>query len=165
MNRSRVPSRIATACLFRPDQPLTHRCKLIPEALVRCPLSLDQEQTRFAQLCDYGAFLVKNVRTPFFSFDFSTVFTLLRATRLKSKWMGTRSSKHDGGKTTETGGSDPTFSAFSRPKSFVGSLPPVGSEKPSHTATPHHEHRDAHKSCSRARTPGPQEGGRSQCQS
>jgi hypothetical protein len=30
------------------------------------------------------------------------------------------------GKTTKTGGSDPTFWAFSRPKSFSGSLPPCG---------------------------------------
>jgi hypothetical protein len=36
-------------------------------------------------------------------------------------------------KKAKTGGSDPTFSAFSRPKSFVGSLPPVDSDKPSHT--------------------------------
>jgi hypothetical protein len=31
-----------------------------------------------------------------------------------------------GGKPTKTGGSDPTFWASSRPKSFSGSLPPCG---------------------------------------
>jgi hypothetical protein len=34
--------------------------------------------------------------------------------------------KSSSGKTTKTGGSDPTFWASSRPKSFSGSLPPCG---------------------------------------
>jgi hypothetical protein len=37
-----------------------------------------------------------------------------------------RESESHRGKNTKTGGSDPTFSAFSRPKSSVRSLPPGG---------------------------------------
>ena len=48
------------------------------------------------------------------------VFTLWPGIPMKDKAMAEGKLKSSGGKTTKTGGSDPTFSAFSRPKSAWG---------------------------------------------
>jgi hypothetical protein len=54
------------------------------------------------------------------------VFTLWRRIFRQDAQIPEPKTKSSGGKTTKTGGSDPTFRAFSRPKSFLGSLPPCG---------------------------------------
>jgi hypothetical protein len=54
------------------------------------------------------------------------VFTLWQRISRKEMEMLEPEFKSSDGKTTKTGGSDPTFLAFSRPKSFSGSLPPYG---------------------------------------
>ena|ERR1700737_1448889 len=63
---------------------------------------------------------VKNVRNSFCTPVFSKSFTLVRCNCLKETPMENLASKRPGGKNTKTGGSDPTFSAFSRPKSSWG---------------------------------------------
>ena len=45
------------------------------------------------------------------------VFTMWPGMPMKDKAIAEAKPKSSGGKTTKTGGSDPTFSAFSRPKS------------------------------------------------
>jgi hypothetical protein len=48
------------------------------------------------------------------------VFTSWPSMPVKKKAIAEAKPKSSGGKTTKTGGSDPTFSAFSRPKSAWG---------------------------------------------
>jgi hypothetical protein len=69
---------------------------------------------------------MKNVRTTHFSFVFSKFFTLWREQFLCG--VGDREpvqAKVTVEKTPKTGGSDPTFSAFSRPKSSWGRSRPA----------------------------------------
>jgi len=54
------------------------------------------------------------------------VFTLWQRIFRLERQIPEGKTKSSGGKTTKTGGSDPTFRAFSRPKSVSGSLPPSG---------------------------------------
>jgi hypothetical protein len=102
-------------------------------------LSLDREQRSRAWLREYRGLVVKNVRIPLFTVVCTKVFTLSPPKILKDRNFRNRNFKSSGGQTTETGGSDPTFSAFSRPKKFSGSLPPVGSDQAAHTTDPHHQ--------------------------
>ena len=125
MNKPRVLIRIAAAGPFRSKQTLTRPCQLVPGAVLLSALSITQEQTCRARLRDYCGFLVKNVRISLFNLVFTQVFTLAPRKVLNERNIRSRNFKSSGRKTTKTGGSDPTFSAFSRPKSFVGSLPPV----------------------------------------
>jgi hypothetical protein len=119
MNKPQLPIRIATTIPVSAEQTLTLLCQLVPGAVV---LSPNDEQPCLARLRD---FLVKNVRiSPFTSF-FTEVFTLSPPKILRQRNIQSRNFKSDGRKTTKTGGSDPTFSAFSRPKSSWGcSRPP-----------------------------------------
>ncbi len=69
---------------------------------------------------------MKSVSFSLFKPFCTKVFTLMSAyaaERQCDAWR--RNSKSSGIETTKTGGSDPTFSAFSRPKSAWGSLPPL----------------------------------------
>jgi hypothetical protein len=64
---------------------------------------------------------VKSVIFSLFNSSCTTVFTLVSAHAAeKTMRCLERNSKSSGIETTETGGSDPTFSAFSRPKSAWG---------------------------------------------
>jgi hypothetical protein len=64
---------------------------------------------------------VKKVKTAHFSFPFSSFFTLWREQFVSGVRDGKRSeSESHRGKNSKSGGSDPTFSAFSRPKSSWG---------------------------------------------
>jgi len=64
---------------------------------------------------------VKKVRTTHSTFVFTCFFTLWREQFLLGESDAERNaSKSHRGKNTKTGGSDPTFSAFSRPKSAWG---------------------------------------------
>jgi hypothetical protein len=133
MNKPRVLIRIATARPLRPEQALTRLCELMPGAVLLSALSLTQEPTCRARLRGHCGVLVKNVRISLFNLVFTQVFTLSPRKVLNERNIRSRNFKSSGGKTTETGGSDPTFSAFSRPKSFVGSLPPVLCATQNHT--------------------------------
>ena len=69
---------------------------------------------------------LKKVGITYFSFVFSIFFSLGCA-YVSGKRGNKRheNEKSDTERKTRLGGSDPTFSALSRPKEFVGSLPPV----------------------------------------
>jgi hypothetical protein len=72
---------------------------------------------------------VKNVRLTFCTFVFNKFCTLWREhLPAVEPHRGKPQEKTRRGKNTKSGGSgsDPTFSATSRPKSFWGSLPPAG---------------------------------------
>jgi hypothetical protein len=125
MNKPRVLIRNATARCFRSELTLTAPFQPVPRAVLRSAFSLAHEQTCRARLRDYGGFLVKNVRTPLCNLVCTQVFTFSMPKLLGERNIRSWNFKSSGRKTTKTGGSDPTFSAFSRPKSFVGSLPPV----------------------------------------
>ena len=125
MNKPPVLIRTATVRRFRSEQTLTRPFRLAPGAVLLSAVSLTQEHTCLARPRDYCGVLVKNVRISLFNLVFTKVFTLSPSKVLREKNIRSRNFKSSGGKTTKTGGSDPTFSAFSRPKSFVGSLPPV----------------------------------------
>jgi hypothetical protein len=140
MNNPRVPTRIATASPFRSDETLTHLCKLLPEAVLRSTLSLAQEQARLARLRAYCAFLVKNVRISLFNVVCTKVFTFSPPKVLRERNIRSRNVKSSGVQTTKKGGSDPTFSAFSRPKKFRGVAPARHSEKSRHTPYTHQQH-------------------------
>jgi hypothetical protein len=59
------------------------------------------------------------------TFGIASVFTATQAQALGCRRNSEAAeSKSRRGKNSQTGGSDPTFSASSRPKSIVGSLPP-----------------------------------------
>jgi len=76
---------------------------------------------------------VRNARISLFNVICTKVFTFYPSKALRERNIRIGKFKTSGAQTGKTGGSDPTFSAFSRPKSFMGSLPPVGSDEPSHT--------------------------------
>ena len=63
---------------------------------------------------------MKNVNMTLFTSFFTRIFTLWLRLLLEHKAMPETKPKSSRGKTTKTGGSDPTFSAFSRPKSSWG---------------------------------------------
>ena len=68
---------------------------------------------------------VKTVKNTSCSSFFSHLFTISSEYFLGTAGDAKRAeSKSSSEQNTKSGGSDPTFSAFSRPKSFVGSLPP-----------------------------------------
>ena len=71
---------------------------------------------------------VKNVRNSLCILDCSASFTLVRRNYLNEKAIETSTSKMPGGKNFKTGGSAPTFLAFSRPKSFRGRSRPLLAE-------------------------------------
>jgi hypothetical protein len=125
MNNPRVLIRIAAVRRFGSEQILTRPFRLAPGSVVLSAVSLTQEQTCLARPRDYCGVLVKNVRISLCNLVWTKVFTLSLSKALREKNIRSGNFKSSGGKTTKTGGSDPTFSAFSRPKSFVGSLPPV----------------------------------------
>jgi hypothetical protein len=63
---------------------------------------------------------VKNVNLTLCNRSCTKVFTLWPRMHLQDQAMPAAKLKSSGRKTTKTGGSDPTFSAFSRPKSSWG---------------------------------------------
>jgi hypothetical protein len=63
---------------------------------------------------------VKKVNMTLFTSFFTQVFTPWPRMPVEGKAMPETKPKSSSGKTTKTGGSDPTFSAFSRPKSAWG---------------------------------------------
>jgi hypothetical protein len=67
---------------------------------------------------------VKKVILTLCNLSCTKVFTLWQGMSRKKMQIPEPKFKSSGGKTTKTGGSDPTFLAFSRPKSLSGSLPP-----------------------------------------
>ena len=125
MNKPRVRTGVATATPFQSEQSLTRPFQLVPGAVLITTLSPPQERSRGARLRAYCCLSVKNVRISLCNLVCTKVFTLSPPKVLRERNIRSRNFKSDGPKTTKTGGSDPTFSAFSRPKSFVGSLPPV----------------------------------------
>jgi hypothetical protein len=133
MNKPRVRTGIATAIPFQSEQSLTRPFQLVPGAVLITTLSPPQEQSCGARLRAYCCFSVKNVRIPLFNLVFTQVFTLSPPKIVREKNIQSRNLKSSGRKTTKTGGSDPTFSAYSRPKSFVGSLPPIVCGTRNHT--------------------------------
>ena len=133
MTKPRVLIRIATARPLRSEQGLTRLCEPMPGAVLLSALSPTQEPTCRARLRGHCGVLVKNVRISVFNLVCTQVFTLSPRKVLNERNIRSRNFKSSGGKTTETGGSDPTFSAFSRPKSFAGSLPPVWCAAPNQT--------------------------------
>jgi hypothetical protein len=135
MNNPRVPTRIATASPIRSDETLTHLCKLMPEAVLRSTLSLAQEQAGFARLRDSCAFSVKNVRISLFNVVCTNVFTFSPPKVLRAKHIRSRNVKSSGMQTTKTGGSDPTFWASIRPKSFRGRSRPFRKSDTAHRRT------------------------------
>ena len=133
MNNPRVLIRIAAVRRFGSEQILTRPFRLAPGAVVLSAVSLTQQQTCVARPRDYCGVSVKNVRISLCNLVCTKVFTLSPSKALREKNIRSGNFKSSGGKTTKTCGSDPTFSAFSRPKSFVGSLPPVLCRTPNHT--------------------------------
>jgi hypothetical protein len=135
MNKPRVLIGMATVRRFRSEQTLTRlfQPQPMPGAVLLSALPLGQEQTCRVRLRDYHGFLVKHVGISLFNLVFTQVFTLSPPKVLRERNIHSRNLKSSGRKTTKTGGSDPTFSAFSRPKSFVGSLPPVLCATQNHT--------------------------------
>jgi hypothetical protein len=66
---------------------------------------------------------VKNVSLTFCKLSCTQSVTLWQRISRKKNEMPEPKPKSSGGKTTKTGGSDPTFWAFSRPKKFFGVAP------------------------------------------
>jgi hypothetical protein len=139
MNKPRGLIRIAVVRPFRSNQPLTRLRQLVPGAVLLSTLPLTQERACRARPRDYCGFLVKNVRFSLCNLVCTKVFTLSPPMVLRERNIQSRSFKSSGRKTTKTGGSDPPFSAFRQPQSVVGSLPPVCSDKPSHTKDINHQ--------------------------
>lgn len=83
--------------------------RLMSEA---CPPQNEQRQN--------GTSPVKHVRNSFCNLACTKVFTLSPLNLLRKRNIGRRNFESSGGQTTKTGGSDPTFSAFSRPKGSWG---------------------------------------------
>ena len=125
MKKPRALTSLAIARALRSQRTPTRLFQLVPGAVLLSALSLTQVHAWRVQLRGYSGLLVKNVRISLFNLVFTQVFTLFPLKVLNEKNIRNRNLESSGGKTTKTGGSDPTFSAFSRPKSFVGSLPPV----------------------------------------
>ena len=63
---------------------------------------------------------MKNVNMTLCKSPCTKVFTLWPGMSWKQTEMSDTKLKSSGGKATKSGGSDPTFSAFGRPKSFWG---------------------------------------------
>ena len=133
MNKPRVLIRIAGARPLRSEQTVTCPFQLVPGAVLLSAPSVTQQQTCLARLDDYCGFLVKNVGISLCDLVCTKVFTLSPFKVLKERNIRSRNFKSSGRKSTKTGGSDPAFSAFGRPKSFVGPLPPVLSATQKHT--------------------------------
>lgn len=131
MNRPRLPIRPATMRPVAVHHALIHLCQQVPGPALVSTLSLTQEQTGRARLRAFCWLLVKNARISLFNVICTKVFTFSPSKVLTERNIRSRNVKSSGVQTTKTGGSDPTFSAFSRPKSFSGSLPPVNSDEQS----------------------------------
>ena len=85
-------------------------------------------KTRCAQLWQPGnkpTGAVKLVILTLCMLSCTEVFTLWPRILWQEKPIPEPKTKSSGGRTTRTGGSDPTFWASIRPKGFLGSLPPV----------------------------------------
>jgi hypothetical protein len=127
MNNPRMRIKVAAVKPFRSEQTLpTRPVQLVPGTVLLATFSPPQDQSCGARLSGYCSFLVKNVRISLFNLVFTQVFTLSPPKVLTGRNMLRRNFKSSGRKTTKTGGSDPTFSAFSRPKSAWGRSRPIG---------------------------------------
>ncbi len=120
MNRPPFLAQITTKCSRRPERNLTSLAQGVSGAVPFPAFSLTLAVPLCARWCRGQLLLVKNVTNSFCIHDFSRFFTLVRSNCQKEKSIDNSTSKSTGGKTSRMGGSDPTFSASSRPKSFWG---------------------------------------------
>jgi hypothetical protein len=117
------PPLAAPTTTMRPCRPERN---LIPNAqgasgVVPLPaLSLHQKGAERSRRCSHPGCSVKNVRNSICILVCTTILTLTRRNCREEKQIENLISKSTGRKTLKTGESDPTFSAFSRPKSSWG---------------------------------------------
>jgi hypothetical protein len=140
MNRPRLPIRAATTSPVAVQQALIHLCQQVPGAVLVSTLSLTQKQTSHAQLRDFRGFVVKNARISLFNVICTKVFTSFCPSKaLRERNIRIGKFKTSGVQTAKTGGSDLTFSAFSRPKCSRGrSLPLVPTSQVTHCTPAKH---------------------------
>jgi hypothetical protein len=120
MTRPPLPVTITASCSLRLEQNLTHLALGVSGAVLLLVLSEAQNVIWHACRTNLNRYEVKNVRDSFCILDCSRSFTPVRHIYLKVQPIANSISKSTGERTTKTGGSDPTFSASGRPKSFWG---------------------------------------------
>ncbi len=126
MNRPPLLTTTTAKCSPRLEQNLTYFAPGVSGAVLLPVLSGIRNAIRPANQSNYKDEEVKNVRNSRCNSNFTSSFTLFRRITRKESQLEASAAKSDSEKITETGGSAPTFSAFSRPKSVWGSLPPCG---------------------------------------
>src|SRR5260370_6169712 len=120
MNGPPLPTTLTAIRSHRLEQNPTYLGPGVSGAVLFSVRSEAQKAIRLPRQTNYSRFEVKDVRNSICILDCSSSFTLVRHIYLKVKPIANSTSKSTGEKNTKTGGSDPTFSAFSRPKSFRG---------------------------------------------
>jgi hypothetical protein len=180
MNAVPLPTTLSAICSHQLKQNLTHLAPGVGGAVLFSILSVAQRAVGPAHQTNSTRLGVKNVTNSPFTPIFSKSFTRVRYNCLRENPMENSASKSDGEKITETGGSDPTFLALRRPKSFLESLPPVFSQHETLKDNPQpprtgascagiecvgHPHGDSYDFRIRACMAGPHEGEKQKCQS
>jgi len=115
-----LPAPTATMRPCRPERNLTPNAQGVSGVVPLPAPPLHQKEAQRSRRCSHRCCLVKNVRNSFCILVCARTFTLARSIWREDKQIENSTSKSIGGKTLKTGGSDPTFSAFSRPKSSLG---------------------------------------------
>lgn len=137
MNRPPFLTQMTTKRTRRPERNLTAIAPGVSGAVLFPAISNVRALCSRARLCRARMFLVKNVRNSLCNLSCTKVFTPVGSKLLKETHIEIRISESSGGRTTKTGGSDPTFWALNRPKGSHGSLPPVfrARKEPKHPET------------------------------
>jgi|SRR5579859_2533771 len=120
MTRRPLPVTIPASCSLRLEQNLT---RIAPGESGAVLLRVHSEaENAFWHPCrtNLNHYEVKNIGSSICILDCSRSFTLVRRIYLKVKQVANSTSESTSEKNTKTGGSDPTFSASGRPKSFWG---------------------------------------------
>src|SRR5712664_242272 len=120
MTQPPLPAPTATMLPCRPERNLTPNAQGVSGAVPLPAFSLLQKEAQLSRGSGHPGYLVKNVRNSFCTLVCTSFFTLVRSIWLREKQVEISDSESAGKKITKTGGSDPTFSASSRPKSFRG---------------------------------------------
>jgi hypothetical protein len=120
MTQPPSPAITTTMRPCRPEGNLTPNAQGVSGAVPLPAFSLLQKEAQLSRESGHPGCFVKNVRNSFCTLVCTSFFTLARSIWLIEKQVEISDSERAGKKITKTGGSDPTFSAFSRPKSSWG---------------------------------------------